>query len=165
MLASLESLIVLALPLPTLGAGAGAGAAVLLPRPAPVVLAGSVGFRAAVPPRVDLAFSTMFVRIPAAPSAGVGATGFNGDTGRARLDFAGDARAGERGMVRELADRGDRTWDCSLALDVVRAGGTGAPRGRFFGFSISSFSLSPEEISSLELLAKVHEITRLKAYL
>jgi hypothetical protein len=157
---------VLALPLPTLGAGAGAGAAVLLPRPAPVVLAGSAAFRVAAAPRVDFAFSTMFVRIPAAaPPAGVGATGFNGDTGRARLDFAGDFWAGERGMVREFADRGDRTWDCSFALDVVRAGGTGAPRVRFLGFSMSSFSLSPEEISSLELLVKVHSITRLEVYL
>lgn len=124
LLASLESLIVLGLPLPTLGAGA--GAAVLLPRPTPVVFAGSAGFRVAAA-RVDLAFSTMLVRIPAAPPAGVGATGFKGDIGRARLDFTGDARTGERGMVRELADRGDRTWDCSFALDAVRAGGTGGP--------------------------------------
>jgi len=153
LLASLESLIVLALPLATLGADAGAGATVLLPRPTPVVFAGSAGFRVAA--RVDLAFSTMLVSIPAAPPAGVGATGLKGDIGRARLDFAGDARTGERGKVRELADRGDRTWDCSFALDVVRAGGAGGPRGRFFGFSISSFSLSTEYISLLKMLVDI----------
>ena len=97
----------------------------------------------------------MFVRIPAAPPAGAGATGFNGETGRARLDFAGDFGAGERGIVRELADRGDRIWDCSCALDVVRVGGTGLPRVLFLGCSISSFSLPSEEISPLELLAGV----------
>lgn len=60
---------------------------------------------------------------------------------------------GERGMVRELAERGERTWVWSFALEVVRVGGMGAPRGRFLGFSRSSFSLSREEISSLKLLA------------
>ena len=89
-LASLESLVVLALPLPTFGAAA--GAAVLFPRPAPTaaVEADSVGFRAPVV-REDLALSTMFVRIPAAPPAGTGAAGFSGDTGRAKYDFPGEA--------------------------------------------------------------------------
>jgi hypothetical protein len=57
-----------------------------LPFPAPAVeLADdeAVVFLAAVA-RVDLAFSTMFVRIPAAPPAIVGPTGFSGDTGLAR---------------------------------------------------------------------------------
>lgn len=151
LLVSLESLIVLALPLPTLGAGA--AAAVLLPRPTPVVLAGSGAFRVAAP-RDDFAFSTMFVRIPAAPPGGTGAVGLRGDTGRAKFDLDGDGRIGERGIVRELADRGDKTCVCSLARDVVRVGGTGAPRVRFFGFSTSSFSLSPEEISSLKSSVK-----------
>lgn len=50
---------------------------------------------------------------------------------------------GDRGRVLELADRGERTCDgASFAREVVRAGGMGAARALFFGFSISSFSLS-----------------------
>jgi hypothetical protein len=149
LLVSLLSLLVLALPLPTLGAGAAVAAGALFPRPAAAGfadLAGSAGLRAAAP-RLDFAFSTMLVRIPAAPPAEVGAVGRNGDMGRAKFDFGGGARPGERRSVRELGDRGERTWVWSL--DVVRAGGMGAPRVRFFGFSTSSFSLSPVEISSL----------------
>lgn len=96
----------------------------------------------------------MFVKRPAAPPEGTGAEGLRGETGRARRDFVGEAgRIGERGRVRELAERGERTCDgWILARDVVRAGGMGAPLTLFFGLSMSSFSLSTE-ISSLELLA------------
>lgn len=158
LLESLWSLIVLALPLPTLGA-LGAAAA-RFPRPAPVAGLAASAFRAPAPARVDFAFSTMLVRMPAAPPAGVGAVGLRGEMGRARFDLAAGARPGERGSWRELAERGERTWVCSL--DVVRAGGTGAPRVRFFGFSMSSFSLSlsPEEISSLERSAGGKNIAR-----
>ncbi len=98
---------------------------------------------------MDLAFSTIFVRIPAAPPEGTGADGLRGETGRARKDFAGEAgRIGERGRVRELADRGERTWDGRiLARDVVLAGGMGGPLTLFLGFSMSSFSLSIERSS------------------
>lgn len=48
--------------------------------------AGSAAFRATAP-QVDLAYSTIFVRILSAPPVRVGATGFKGDIGRARLDF------------------------------------------------------------------------------
>jgi len=81
-LESLESLI--ALPRPIFGAAA--GGAVLFPRPAPalvfVLVLVSVPFRVPAP-RVVFAFSTILVRMLAAPPAGVGATGFSGDTGRA----------------------------------------------------------------------------------
>lgn len=149
---SLVSLFPLARPLPTLGADA--GGAVLFPRPAPVVV--SVAFRVAAP-RVVFAFSTIFVRIPAAPPTIVGATGLRGETGRASCDLTGDAavRTGDRGIEREFADLGERTCDgLRLALEVVRAG-TAGPRARFFGFSISSFSLSTD-ISSLNTISKTH---------
>lgn len=110
MLASLESLI--ALPLASFGGAAGAAA--LFPRPAPPVVAlCSVTLRVAAAPRVVFAFSTMFVRILAAPPAGTGAVGLRGDMGRASSDFPGDVpvRTGERGRVREFADRGERTWE------------------------------------------------------
>lgn len=104
--------------------------------------------------RVVFAFSTMFVRILAAPPEGAGAAGLRGETGRASKDLPGDTadRTGERGRVREFADRGERTWE-GWTLDVVRAGGMGGPRGLFLGFSMSSFSLSIAEISSLVLSA------------
>ena len=110
--------------------------------------------------RVVFAFSTMFVRILAAPPEGAGAAGLRGETGRASKDLPGDTagRIGERGRVREFADRGERTWE-GWTLDVVRAGGTGGPRGLFLGFSMSSFSLSIEEISSL-ILSACHHQTR-----
>lgn len=109
MLASLESLV--ARPLPTFGGTAGAIA--LFPRPAPPVVAlCCVTLRVVAAPRPDFAFSTMFVRILAAPPAGTGAVGLRGETGRARSDFPGDAgRTGDRGSVREFADRGERTWE------------------------------------------------------
>lgn len=100
LLVSLESLIVRALPLVArvVGAtGAGVGAGALLP----LLVAGfasatflvstflvsvffaAVALRAAAP-RVAFAFSTMFVRIPAAPLDGAGAIGLSGETGRVR---------------------------------------------------------------------------------
>ena len=107
LLLSLDSLIMLALPLPTLGAGAGAGTTVLLPLPTAVDA--SVAFLAAAP--LVFAFSTIFVKIPAAPPVGTGADGLRGETGRAKKDFAAatGGRIGDRGSVRELADRGERT--------------------------------------------------------
>jgi hypothetical protein len=70
----------------------------------------SVAIRVA-PPLVVLAFSTMFVRIDAAPPIGAGATGFRGEMGRASWDLAGEpaVRAGDRGTGREFAERGERT--------------------------------------------------------
>lgn len=156
MLASLESL--MARPLPTLGGTAGAAA--LFPRPAPPVVAVcSVTLRVPAAPLVDFALSTIFVRMLAAPPEGTGAVGLRGETGRARRDFPGDTagRTGERGSVREFADRGERTWD-GWTLDVVRVGGAGGPRGRFFGFSMSSFSLSVEDTSSLSLSVRPYQI-------
>lgn len=110
LLESLFSLIVLARPLPT--AGADAVGAARLPRPAPAVLLSAVTFLVTVA-LVVFAFSTMLVSNPAAPPDGICAAGFSGETGRARYDFCSDAgRAiGDRGKVRELADRGDRTCD------------------------------------------------------
>lgn len=102
---------------------------------------GSKALRAAAP-RVGFAAGTMFVRIAAAPPAGAGGDGLSGEMGRASIDFPGDVRPGERGRARELADLGERTCPWSFALEVVRAGGSGGPRTRFLGFSISSFSLS-----------------------
>ena len=154
LLLSLLSLIVLALPRPTVGAEAVGAARLPLPAPA----AAGAGFSAVTlrvaPARVDFAFSTMFVNIPAAPPDGTGADGLSGETGRARKDFAGEAgRIGERGRVREFADRGERTCEgWILAREVVRAGGIGGPRILFLGFSISSFSLSTDT-SSLGLVS------------
>ena len=145
-LASLDSLVLLGLPLLTLG-GAAAGAG-LFPRPTPVlelVLELAVTLRAAAVARVVLALSTMLDNIPAAPLVGTGAAGFNGESGRANIDFDGGGRMGERGNVREFADLGESIWAGS-SFEVVRAGGAGGPRGRFLGFSISSFSLSVEDI-------------------
>ena len=52
--------------------------------------------------------------------------------------------------MREFAERGERTWDGWMLAreEVVRTGGEGGTRGRFLGFSISSFSLSTD-MSSL----------------
>lgn len=153
LLDSLLSLIVLALPLPTVGADAGGAA--LLPLPAAGAAFSAVTFLAA-PARVDFAFSTIFVRIPAAPPEGTGAVGLSGEIGRARRDFVGEAgRMGERGRVREFAERGERTCEaCILARDVVRAGGMGGPRTLFLGFSISSFSLSTDMSSLMRFGAR-----------
>jgi hypothetical protein len=101
------------------------------------------------------------VRILAASPAGVGATGLRGEMGRARCERAGEmaVRTGERGIEREFAEfaeRGERTCEgWSLSREVVRVGTIG-PRTRFLGFSISSFSLSTE-MSSLLQLAKAVE--------
>jgi len=102
----LESLA--ALPRATLGAGATAAVLFALPTPAAVVT--SVAFLVAAP-RVALAFSTMFVRMLAAPPDTTGAVAFRGEIGRARRDFPVGAtgRIGDLGYVREFADRGERT--------------------------------------------------------
>ena len=166
LLLSLLSLIALALPRPTVGAEV-AGAAL---RPLPAPAAAGAGFSAVTflvaPARVDFAFSTMFVNIPAAPPVGTGADGLSGETGRARKDFAGEAgRIGERGRVREFAERGERTCEgWILARDVVRAGGMGGPRTLFLGFSMSSFSLSMDT-SSLVLVSNCSVCMRELAYL
>jgi hypothetical protein len=161
LLPSLESLV--ALPLPTRGGAA--GAAVLLPRPIPPTAGVWVTFRGAGAPLLAFAFSTMFVRIPAAPPGGAGGNGLRGETGRARCAFPGVVgRMGEPGSVREFADRGDRTWDVgTLFREVVRSAGTG-PRARFFGFSMSAFSLSTI-ISSLAVsVMKQTRIRKLLTY-
>ena len=94
-----------------------------------------------------------------APPDGTGAVDFNGETGRARNDFAGEVGVGligERGRDREFefAERGERTCDgWRLAREVVREGGSGGPRGRFLGFERSSFSLSGS-ISSLYFVSR-----------
>ncbi len=166
-----ESLASLAFPLPTLGAEAGGAA--LFPRPpfiveavlvalrvaAPIAVAVSVALRLAAE-RVVLAFSTMCVRIPAALSWGAGALGLRGETGRERKLFAGETgRIGECGSVREFADLGERTCDgLMLTRDEVCTGGSGAPRSRFLGFSMSSFSLSIE-ISVLGRVSKPMRVT------
>jgi hypothetical protein len=100
------------LPLPLVARLTGGGAGVALPLPIALVAAGfgSAAFRVAVP-RVAFAFSTIFVRIPAAPPDGTGAVGLSGDTGRARPDFAGSGRIGECNNVREFADLGDSTCE------------------------------------------------------
>lgn len=101
--------------------------------------------------RVVFAFSTIVVRMPAAPPAGAGGEGFKGLTGRARYDFPSTVagRTGDLECVCEFADLGDSTSDgLRLAREVVRDGGSGGPRGLFLGLSTSSFSLSID-ISSL----------------
>jgi hypothetical protein len=103
----------------------------------------------------------MLVRMPAAPPAGMGPVSFMGETGRAKKDFvapdiAVGGRMGDRGMVRELAERGERTWDGGILREAVRAGGRMASFfARFFGFSTFSFSLSSSDTSSLLLSVKV----------
>jgi hypothetical protein len=82
-LASVDWLLLLALPL---AAFAAAPWGAFLPLPAPAVeLADdeAVVFPAAVA-RVDFAFSTIFVKMPAAPPVTGGPMGFKGDTGLAR---------------------------------------------------------------------------------
>jgi hypothetical protein len=62
----------------------------------------------------------------AAPLDGIILEGLSGETGRANKDFWGEkGRIGERGSVRELADRGESTWDDCI-LEVVLVGGKGA---------------------------------------
>lgn len=142
-LESLLSEFILALPLPTLGATA--GGAVLFPLPAPALRVVAAALR------VD--FPTILAGMPAAPPAGTVFVGFKGDTGRTSIGLLGEGRIGDRGRVWEFAERGDRTWFIWIfARDVVRAGGAAAPRGRFLGFSMSSFSLSTE-ISSLKYIS------------
>jgi len=102
----LESLA--ALPRATFGTGA--TAAVLFPLPTPAAVVTSVAFLVAAP-RVALAFSTMFVRMLAAPPVTTGAVALRGEIGRARRDFpVGTAgRIGDLGYVREFAERGEST--------------------------------------------------------
>lgn len=110
MVALLPSLeLLMALPLATFGGGA--GAAVLLPRPTPPAAAGvSTFFRVAAAPLLAFAFSTMLVRMLAAPPGGAGGNGLRGETGLLRYVFPGVVgRIGEPGSVRELAERGERT--------------------------------------------------------
>jgi hypothetical protein len=135
----LESLA--ARPRPTFGAGAAATA--LFPLPTPDAVVGSTAFLVAMP-RVVLAFSTMFVRILAAPPDEAGTAGLSGEGGRDTPVLGGTVgRIGDLGSVREFADLGERTWSgWRLTRDVVRSGGCGGPRVLFFGFSMSSFSLS-----------------------
>lgn len=139
LLPSLEALA--ALPRPTRGCAGGAG--VRLPRPIPPAPGVSAPFRTCAGPLLAFAFSTMFVKMPAGPPGGAGGSGLRGETGRESCAFPGIAcRIGEPGSVRELADRGERTWDAgTLFLEVVRSPGIG-PLARFLGLSISSFSLS-----------------------
>jgi len=85
LLASLDSLTPLVLSFTVFAA---AGWAAFLPLlvlvgAAVFVVEGAVFFRVAAA-RVDLALSTMLVRILAAPPAGIGAAGFKGETGRAK---------------------------------------------------------------------------------
>lgn len=62
-----------------------------------------------------------------------------GDAGRAMLV---GGRMGERGCgaLRELAERGERTWSACLVREATR--GAGAAFARFLGLERSSFSLS-----------------------
>ena len=86
-----------------------------------------------------------------------GDTGFNGETGRARYDFCGEAsigRIGECGKVREFEDFGDSTLD---GFVTCRLTPPGAVFVRFLGFGIGwlgsgVFSLSTS-ISSLILMS------------
>jgi len=85
LLASLDSLTPLVLSFTVFAA---AGWAAFLPLPilegaAVFVVEDAVVFRVAAA-RLDLALSTMLVRILAAPPAVAGAAGFNGETGRAK---------------------------------------------------------------------------------
>ena len=107
----------LGLPLLALGAGGGTTVCFLALDVAVLVVVVEVvvTFLVAVA-RADFAFSTILVRIPAAPPAGIGGIAFIGDTGRARYDLPGDAilvggRTGDRacGAVREFPERGERT--------------------------------------------------------
>lgn len=74
-----------------------------------------------------------------------------GETGRASCDFDGGGpifvvgRAGaaaDAGRSFVLADLGDKTWVAAAAFVRDTARALGAALTRFFGFSISSFSLS-----------------------
>ena len=82
--------------------------------------------------------------------------GFNGEAGRARYDFCGDASIGligERGRVRELDDFGESTLE---GFVTCRLGSTVVVLIRFLGLGIcwfgsGVFSLSAPVISSLSL--------------
>jgi hypothetical protein len=122
LLPSLESLV--ALPLPTRGGAA--GAAVLLPRPIPPTAGVWVTFRGAGAPLLAFAFSTMFVRIPAAPPGGAGGNGLRGETGRARCAFPGVV--GRLGVCGNSLIEGigpgtlgpcSEKWFALLVLDLV----------------------------------------------
>lgn len=167
-LLSLDSLIMLVCPLPALAADDAVGTAGRFALPTAVDA--SVAFLLVATPLV-FAFSTMLVRMPAAPPTGTGPVGFMGETGRAKNVFAAPdiavgGRIGDRGMVRELAERGERIWDGGTLREAVRAGGRMASFFvRFFGFSTSSFSLSSNDTSSLLWSVKIGDIGVMVTYL
>ncbi len=116
---------------------------VLLAVPEPLdelVVEALVALRCAAVARVARAFSTMLLRIFVALAV------FTGETGRAIMDFVGDAGR-SRGATRELDVVGDRTWP-----RLRDSAGAALPRVLFLGFSTCStaFSLSPPSISSLQ---------------
>lgn len=107
--------------------------------------------------RVDFAFSTMLVRMLDAPPAVMGAVGLMGEMGRARKDFWGErGRIGDRGRVRELAERGERTDGEGGILDVVdfAMGIVGSALTLFLGTSTPWFSLSVDMSSLYVLVGK-----------
>lgn len=152
-LVSLASLLLLPLPLRALDTGGGTVVCFLV-LPAAEVAAVEVGMAFLAPvARVDFAFSTILVSMPAAPPADIGGTAFIGDAGRARYDLTGEAilvggRVGGRacGRLREFGERGERTWSACFVRETARD--AGAVLTRLLGLEISSFSLS--SISTLQ---------------
>jgi hypothetical protein len=124
-----------------LAAGAGAAAAAPLRvlqvaavlNPLELAVEDAVAFRAIAPARVARVFSTMLLMMV------VELAGFVGDTGRAIIDFAGDAGR-SRGATRELEEAGDKT--CDQFLEAISV--AGPLRSFFLGFPMcaTSFSLS-----------------------
>lgn len=108
---------------------------------------GAVAFAVAA-----LALETIFDNIADAPLlVGDVCMLLTGETGRASCDFGGGGpifvvgRAGaaaDAGRSFVLADLGDKTWVAAAAFVRDTARALGAALTRFFGFSISSFSLS-----------------------
>ena len=86
----------------------------------------------------------------------MGDAGFNGEAGRARYDFGGDASIGligGRGRVRELDDFGESTLEGSV---TCRLGCIAVVLVRFLGLGIcwfgsGVFSLSAPVTSSLSV--------------
>lgn len=122
-------------------------------RTAAVAGFGAVAFAVAA-----LALETIFNNMPDAPLlVGDVYILLTGEIGRASCDFGGGGpifaaeRAGaaaDAGRSFVFADLGERTWVAAAALVRDTARALGAALTRFFGFSISSFSLS--FISSLD---------------
>ena len=83
-LASVDWLLLLALPFPAFAAGAGWGALLPLPTPDDELLDDEAVTGLDAVARVDLAFSTIFVKRPAVPLAGGGPMDLYGETGLAR---------------------------------------------------------------------------------